>query len=136
MTDDNPSIISHVSLGTCDMPRALVFYDALMAAIGASRQEEIKLDGHGLVAVAYGKQFPEFWIQVPENNQPAHRGNGIHLGFRVADTNSVHRFHEIALKNGGTDNGAPGPRPHYGAQYYGCFIYDPDGNKIEASCHE
>jgi len=133
MTDENPSIVSHVSLGTRDMPKALAFYDAVMATVGASRKEEIKLDGLGLVAVAYGKAFPEFWIQLPSNQQPAAVGNGVHVGFIAPDENTVQRFHQASLKHGGTDEGAPGPRPHYGAQYYGCFVLDPDGNKIEAT---
>ncbi|MFK7861927.1 MAG: VOC family protein [Granulosicoccus sp.] len=133
MTDSNPSIISHVSLGTRDLPRALVFYDAVMATIGARRHEEIRNEDKELVAVAYGKQFPEFWIQVPDNKKPADVGNGIHVGFIASDKTCVHQFHEVALKQGGTDNGAPGPRPHYGEPYYGCFVLDLDGNRIEAS---
>lgn len=133
MSDENPSILSHVSLGTQDMDKALKFYDAVMATVGATRQEEVKLDGVGLVAVAYGKQFPEFWIQLPENEQPAHIGNGIHVGFIAEDKDAVHRFHEVAMQNGAVDEGAPGPRPHYGEPYYGCFVRDLDGNKIEAT---
>lgn len=132
MTDDNPCIISHVSLGTRDLPKALAFYDAVMATLDAKRQEEIKLDDERVVAVAYGKYFPEFWIQVPDNRKPAEVGNGVHIGFAVGNKEGVHRFHKAALENGGTDNGAPGPRPHYGEPYYGCFVLDPDGNKIEA----
>jgi len=133
MTDEIPSILSHVSLGTQNMSKALPFYDAVMSTIGASRKEEITLDELGLVAVAYGKEFPEFWIQLPANEQPAAVGNGIHVGFIATDQATVHRFHEAALANGGTDEGAPGPRPHYGEQYYGCFVLDPDGNKVEAT---
>jgi catechol 2,3-dioxygenase-like lactoylglutathione lyase family enzyme len=115
------------------MEKALVFYDAIMATIGATRTEEIKLDDVGLVAVAYGKQFPEFWIQLPDNREPAAVGNGIHVGFVAVDKDMVHRFYDAALQNGGKDNGAPGPRPHYGEPYYGCFVFDPDGNKVEAT---
>lgn len=133
MTNENPSVLSHVSLGTCDMNRSLAFYDAVMATIGATRQEEIVLDDSGPVAVAYGKAFPEFWIQLPDNRQPASVGNGVHIGFVASDQDTVQRFYEAALDNGGHDNGAPGPRPHYGAEYYGCFVLDPDDNKIEAT---
>ena len=133
MTAENPSILSHVSMGTRDMPRALTFYDAVMPTVGASRKHVLQLDKTGIVAVAYGKQFPEFWIQLPGNNQPAETGNGIHVGFIAANKQSVHRFHAAALQYGGTDEGAPGPRPHYGEPYYGCFVLDPDGNKLEAT---
>lgn len=133
MTDEIPSIISHVSLGTRDMSTALPFYDSVMATVGASRKEVIEFDGVGVVAVAYGKQFPEFWIQLPDNKQPAAVGNGVHIGFIASDEATVKRFYETALQHGGTDNGPPGPRPHYGAEYYGCFVLDPDGNKLEAT---
>jgi len=133
MSDSNPSILSHMSLGTRDIKKAVSFYDAVLSTIGATRKEEIKLEKEGLVAVAYGKQFPEFWIQIPENQRPADIGNGIHVGFIATDKESVHRFYETAIAHGGQDEGAPGPRPHYGAPYYGCFVLDPDGNKIEAT---
>ena len=133
MTDESPSIISHVSLGTRNMSIALPFYDAVMATVGASRKEVIEFDETGIVAVAYGKQFPEFWIQLPDNKQPASVGNGVHVGFIADNENCVRQFYETALKHGGVDNGAPGPRPHYGAEYYGCFVLDPDDNKLEAT---
>jgi len=133
MSDDNPSIVSHVSLGTNDLDAALAFYDPVMATIGATRQEQIKVPEAGLVAVAYGRAFPEFWIQLPANRLPAAMGNGVHVGFMASDEGTVQRFHAAALANGGSDEGAPGPRPHYGAAYYGCFVRDPDGNKIEAT---
>ena len=133
MTAESPSILSHVSMGTRDMHRALVFYDAVMPTVGASRQQVLQLDESGIVAVAYGKQFPEFWIQIPDNRHPANTGNGIHVGFIAADVKSVHRFHAAALQHGGIDEGEPGPRPHYGEPYYGCFVLDPDGNKLEAT---
>ena len=133
MSDENPSIVSHVSLGTRDLDRALRFYDAVTAPIGAGRREEVRAPGIGLVAVAYGRAFPEFWIQLPENREPASIGNGVHVGFVAADRDAVHRFHAAALAHGGHDEGTPGPRPHYGTEYYGCFVRDPDGNKLEAT---
>jgi hypothetical protein len=60
-------------------------------------------------------------------------GNGSHLGFIARSKAQVHKFHEVALKEGGSNNGEPGPRPDYGPDYYGAFIYDLDGNKIEAA---
>jgi predicted lactoylglutathione lyase len=48
----------------------------------------------------------------------------------------VDEFHEAALAAGGTDNGGPGPRPQYHPSYYGAFVHDPDGNNVEAVCHE
>ncbi len=84
-------------------------------------------------AVAYGKEFPEFWVQTPIDGNPATIGNGSHIGFVANSKEEVHAFHEAALNNGGEDDGEPGPRPDYGEAYYGCFVRDLDGNKIEAT---
>lgn len=126
MNDSNPSIVSHVSIGTNDFPRAVAFYDKVMPAIGARRLMEYP------GAVVYGKQYPEFWVQSPIDGKPASVGNGTHFGFVAATREAVHAFHEAALLAGGRDDGAPGPRADYSAAYYGCFVRDPDGHKIEA----
>lgn len=125
--DDNPSILSHVSIGTNDFERAVVFYDRVLTTLGCKRMIEHPN------AVAYGKQFPEFWVQSPIYGQPATVGNGTHIGFMAPTRAAVHEFYEAALATGGVDEGAPGGRPHYGEPYYGCFVRDPDGHKIEAS---
>ena len=84
-------------------------------------------------AVAFGKQFPEFWVQTPQDGGRASVGNGTHIGFVAPDKDAVHAFHAAALAAGGTDDGAPGPRPDYGEPYYGCFVRDLDGHKLEAA---
>jgi len=124
---DNPSIMSHVSIGVADPDRSLAFYDKVLATIGAKRVFE----DHG--AVAYGKLFPEFWVHAPIDGRPPTVGNGTHFSFFASTSAEVDAFHAEALAAGGTDEGPPGPRPQYGPQYYGCFIRDPDGHKIEAS---
>lgn len=124
----NPSIMSHVSIGTNQLDKALAFYDAVLATIGAVRT--LDLSEHG--AVAYGREYPEFWVQMPHNGQVATVGNGAHFSFYAQDTQAVHAFYEAAMAHGATDDGAPGPREHYGEEYYGCFVRDLDGNKIEA----
>ena len=128
MSEDNPSILSHVSLGTNNLDRAVKFYDAALAPLGIKKLEVI--EG---IAVAYGKMYPEFWIALPHDDQKASVGNGVHIGFLASSKAAVHEFHAAALAAGGVDDGAPGPRPIYGEPYYGGFIIDPDGNKIEAS---
>ena len=124
---ENPSIISHVSIGTNDFERALRFYDRTLAALGCKRI----MQHPG--AVAYGRAFPEFWVQTPIDGKPAATGNGIHFGFVAIDQAQVHAFYDAALAAGAKDDGAPGPRNDYGEPYYGCFLRDPDGNKIEAA---
>lgn len=126
--DDIPSIISHISLGTNQLDAALNFYDQVLATIGATRQENVPG-----IAVAYGKRFPEFWVQVPYNQKPAEVANGVHFAFIAPSEEAVHAFYDTAIKLGATCDGKPGPRPEYGAPYYGCFVRDLDGHKIEAA---
>lgn len=121
------SIVSHVSVGTNDFARATAFYDKVMAALGCKRLMEFP------GAVAYGKDFPEFWVQKPLDGSPASVGNGTHVGFFAASEEAVQAFYAAAMAAGGKDEGAPGPRPHYGPAYYGCFVRDLDGHKIEAT---
>jgi catechol 2,3-dioxygenase-like lactoylglutathione lyase family enzyme len=125
--DDNPSILSHISIGTNDFEQAVAFYDQVLPTLGCQRMME-----HPDV-VAYGKQYPEFWVGTPINGQPATVGNGSHIGFIAPTKAAVHAFYETALAAGGIDEGAPGPRAEYGEAYYGCFVRDPDGHKIEAT---
>jgi catechol 2,3-dioxygenase-like lactoylglutathione lyase family enzyme len=127
MSSDNPSILSHVSIGSNDFERALRFYDAVLATLGCRRVMEHP------GAVAYGKAYPEFWVQTPIDGHAAGVGNGTHFGFVAASRAQVHAFWEAALAGGARGEGEPGPRPHYGEPYYGCFVRDPDGHKIEAA---
>lgn len=127
MAEENPSMISHVSIGTNDFARAVKFYDQVLPALGCKRIKEHP------GAVAYGKMFPEFWVQTPLDGKPAIIGNGTHFGFVAATREAVQKFYDAALAAGARSDGAPGPRPDYGAPYYGCFLRDPDGHKIEAA---
>ncbi len=95
MSDDNSSIISHVSLGTNNFQKAVEFYDGVMPTLGAARIMQV--DG----AVAYGKKFPEFWVQTPENDEPAQIANGTHYGFVADSKEAVHAFWDKAIKMGG-----------------------------------
>lgn len=123
---DNPSIMSHVSVGVADMERSAAFYDAVLAVVGARRMVEHP------GAIGYGRVFPEFWIGLPLDGGAPSVGNGTHVAFLARDRAQVDAFWEAALARGATGDGAPGLRPHYGPGYYGCFLRDPDGHKIEA----
>ena len=125
---ENPSIMSHISIGTNNFEKAIAFYDKVLATIGAKRVHDLSQYG----AIAYGKQFPEFWVQKPHDEKEARVGNGTHFAFFASSKEQVHAFYNAAVEMGATDDGAPGPRPHYGEQYYGCFLRDLDGHKIEA----
>ncbi len=124
------TVLHHVSLGSNDMDRALAFYDATMGTLGLKRVLEFLPH-----AVAYGVDHPVFWIQKPHNEKTATHGNGAHIGFAAHSREQVSAFHAAALAHGGRDDGPPGPRPDYGHAYFGAFVRDPDGNKIEACLH-
>ena len=127
MSEQNPSILSHVSIGTNRFDQAVAFYDQVLPALGCKRI----LEHPG--AVAWGREYPEFWVQTPIDGQPANVGNGTHFGFFASSKEQVHAFYEAAVAAGASPDGAPGPRPHYGEPYYGCFVRDLDGHKIEAA---
>ncbi len=121
-------MLHHVSVGVRDVDRAASFYDAVLGALGYKRVMEFLP-----YAIAYGDQLPSFWVQLPHNQKPASVGNGVHIGFMAFTKDAVRRFHAAALAKGGTSDGAPGPRPDYGSDYYGAFVIDLDGNKLEAT---
>ena len=127
MPDDDPSMMSHVSIGTNRFGEAVAFYDVVLASLGVKRLMEHP------GAVAYGKAYPEFWVQTPIDGRPASVGNGTHIGFLATSRAQVDAFYQAAVAAGASGDGAPGPRPHYGAPYYGCFVRDLDGHKVEAA---
>jgi catechol 2,3-dioxygenase-like lactoylglutathione lyase family enzyme len=74
---------------------------------------------------------PDFWIREAEPVRPP-----VHVAFASPDRETVDAFYEAAMAAGGRDNGPPGLRPDYHPNYYGAFVFDPDGNNIEAVCHQ
>ena len=122
-------MIHHVSLGTNDLRRARAFYDAVLGVVG------LRLLKHDEESLDYGIGDILFSLETPVDGAPATPGNGVHICFAARDRAMVQQFHAVALAHGGTDAGAPGVRPKYDAHYYGAFVCDPDGNKIEAVTH-
>jgi catechol 2,3-dioxygenase-like lactoylglutathione lyase family enzyme len=119
-------MINHVSLGTNDIDRARRFYDAIFELLGLRLLRCDQTGAH------YGTGEILFSLVVPTNRQPATAGNGAHIAFQARSRKMVNDFYERALSHGGSSDGAPGIRPEYDAHYYGAFVLDPDGNKIEA----
>jgi catechol 2,3-dioxygenase-like lactoylglutathione lyase family enzyme len=118
-------MIHHVSVGSNDIGRAREFYDPLMSLIG------FRLLKMSDKAAHYGASDIVFSLETPVDGHAASPGNGVHIAFQAPDRQTVRRFHETALANGAADEGAPGIRENYNANYYGAFLRDPDGNKIE-----
>jgi catechol 2,3-dioxygenase-like lactoylglutathione lyase family enzyme len=127
INDRNLRSICHASLGTNNVARAKNFYTPLLKILGI---EQVCDYNH---AVAYGKGYPEIWLQQPFDNEPASVGNGTHIGFVASNKKQVVDFYTLAIKQGAICNGKPGARTDYGEPYYGCFVLDLDGNRIEAS---
>jgi catechol 2,3-dioxygenase-like lactoylglutathione lyase family enzyme len=127
--------IDHVSVGVTNMKRAKAFYDAALKPLGLEPVYPVEIGGQ-LVGVGYGvPNKPSFWIQLPINGQPASMGNGVHIAFRAETRAEVDAFYLAAIEQGGIEDGAPGLRIEYHPTYYGAFVRDPDGNKIEACSH-
>ena len=105
------SIISHITLGTNDKGRSAKFYDAVLGAIGFSR---LPKPAEKPLAYERDGQMPTIYIYTPEDGRPATWGNGTHVAFIAATHAQVRLFHQQALKFGGTTEGEPGLRPHYG----------------------
>jgi catechol 2,3-dioxygenase-like lactoylglutathione lyase family enzyme len=125
-------MLDHVSLGVSDLARSRRFYDAALRPLGLVRIVNFGNDRGSDYGAAPGQIGVEFTITVERAAAPA---QGMHLCFRARDREAVSEFHRLALANGGRDDGAPGLRPLYHANYYGAFVLDPDGHRIEAVCH-
>ena len=123
---------SHVTVGTSDIERSIAFYDAVLAALGVPRYYRDE-EAAGYSSGEDGA--PGFWVVPPFNNKAMHPGNGVHTAFNAKTRSEVDAFYEAAMANGGSDEGAPGLRPQYHEHYYGAYVRDPDGNKLQAVCH-
>ena len=117
-------MIDHVSIPVCDLEAAAAFYDAVLVPLGMARLVNRE------ATVGYGKQYPEFWLnlrpEVVAINNP-----GGHICLRAPDASAVRAFHAAALARGASDEGTPGDRSGAMTTYFGAFIIDPDGNKME-----
>ncbi len=123
-------MFSHVTIGADEPEKLEGFYDAVLAALGIS--PFFKMPGTLSYGTAAG---PKVFILKPFNCEAHAPGNGGHVAFLAPDRASVDAFHAKALEMGGTSEGAPGLRPHYHANYYGAYVRDPEGNKLQAVCH-
>lgn len=118
-------MIGYVTVGTNDLPRAAKFYDAIAAELDTPRMMDF--DGF----IAWGKPDGAAGIAAtkPFDGGPATVGNGVMVALEAKDRDQVQRLYDIALANGGTDEGPPGPR---GEGFYAAYFRDPDGNKLNA----
>ena len=120
-------MLDHIGLNVSDFEVAKAFYLRALEPLGIRTVMEVP----EWMSLGLGDgQKPYLWIH--ERGRPS---TSTHVALVVPDVETVDAFHAAAIAAGGTDNGAPGLRPHYHASYYGAFVLDPDGNNIEAVCH-
>jgi catechol 2,3-dioxygenase-like lactoylglutathione lyase family enzyme len=118
-------MIDHVVLNVRDYEASNRFYVDALRPLGY----EVILEFEKMAGLGReGK--PELWIG--QRDEPT---ANVHVALASPDRNTVDEFYNAALAAGGRDNGRPGLRPVYHEQYYGAYVFDPDGNNIEAVCH-
>jgi catechol 2,3-dioxygenase-like lactoylglutathione lyase family enzyme len=123
-------MLDHLSLGTRDLARAAAFYDAALAPIGIVRVWSYP------DAVGYGYASGDDRLAIKQRPGFVAPGPGFHLAVTARTRLEVDAFFRAAVAHGGTSDGEPGLRPHYGPAYYAAFVVDPDGHRVEAVCHE
>jgi catechol 2,3-dioxygenase-like lactoylglutathione lyase family enzyme len=125
-------VLDHIGFPVSDFVRSKGFYGRVLAPLGYRLLKEIDLsDENGPGGYAgFGRERPQFWIGT---GQPL--TGRLHIAFAAPERSLVRAFYEAALAAGAKDNGPPGLRPHYHANYYGAFVLDPDGHNIEAVTH-
>jgi catechol 2,3-dioxygenase-like lactoylglutathione lyase family enzyme len=120
------TVIDHVSVAVRDLDLAGAFYERLLAPLGYAKL--VTRPG----SIGFGKKYPELWLNLRPGMASAPANPGGHIALRAASEEAVRAFHAAALAGGGASDGEPGPRPAAMTTYFGAFILDPDGNKLEA----
>jgi catechol 2,3-dioxygenase-like lactoylglutathione lyase family enzyme len=118
-------MLDHITLHVADLERSKRFFAAALAPLGYT----VMMEFPGVAGLgADGK--PDFWLGQGDATR------SLHVAFATEERATVDAFHRAAIAAGGRDNGAPGLRPQYHHNYYGAFVFDPDGNNIEVVCHQ
>ena len=132
-------MLDHLGFAVADYPRSRAFYERALAPLGIGVRMDVTREMSGdYEGCGFGPEGgrPQFWVGTGSGSGRGGAGHGMHIAFSAKTRAEVDAFHAAALAAGGTDNGAPGLRPHYHPHYYGAFILDPEGNNIEAVCHQ
>ena len=128
-------MLDHLSIPVADFDRAVAFYTPVLATLGMEPRKEMP-GGGGLGFGPPTRPAPVFWLMRQAASGPARPGVGLHVSFEAASHAAVDAFYESALTHGARSAGAPGPRPEYTQPFYGAFVLDPEGWKIEAVCRQ
>ncbi|MGP4803606.1 VOC family protein [Agrobacterium cavarae] len=127
-------MIGYTMVGTKDLDRAVVFYDAIFTEMGFTRC--FKDDQVSFWGDKVNVEAPRFATGYPFNGESANLGNGGMTAFLIDSAVKIDRLYAIAMGLGGSDEGPPGLRPHYGEGFYAAYLRDPDGNKIAFVCYD
>lgn len=122
---------SHTTIGANDLGRARAFYDAVLAPLGL----EVRFTDKDMVGYGLPGGRPQFLVVRPFDGAEPSVGNGSMIALLAAKRADVDMAYELAMSQGGTDEGGPGLRPHYHRNYYGAYFRDLDGNKICVCSH-
>jgi catechol 2,3-dioxygenase-like lactoylglutathione lyase family enzyme len=128
-------VIDHVGIRVSDLTASRRMYEAALAELGFVVLSEGEFEGDSYVLFGRGDSDDFAMHSVGSKPGRDRITTGVHVAFRANDVEAVERWHEAALRHGGTDNGPPGLRPEYSGHYYAAFVLDPDGNNVEAVFH-
>lgn len=123
-------MIDHIALRVSDYQRSKLFFLAALAPLSYTMMMEFDMPEGKAGGMGAGG-MPDFWLSQGAPQKPP-----LHVAFNAVNRATVDAFYRAAIAAGGKDNGKPGLRPHYHQHYYGAFVFDPDGNNIEAVCHK
>lgn len=124
-------MIDHLGINCTDFARSQKFYDAVLDVLGYTRQLDFG------EAVGYGRDgHPTFWIADAAAGDASGPNREVHVAFSAADPEQVQAFYDTALRLGAESLHAPRLWPEYHPGYFGAFVRDPDGNNVEAVCHQ
>lgn len=128
------SVSVYVTVGAEDPATSHAFYDAVLGTLGWKSHVEFP-GWRAYSEKGLGEGFV-LWVAKPFDHAPPTGGNGTMVGFMAQSHEQVLAFHAAAMAHGGVDEGAPGPRPHYGPQWYAAYVRDPVGNKLAVVCNQ
>jgi len=120
-------MIDHLGLRTANLDATIAFLEKVLAPLGYSKQ--LFMAEHQVASFGSSKHDSPLWVSQADAPSP------VHLALTAKDHAAVDAFYAAAIAAGAKDNGKPGLRAHYHANYYGAFVIDADGNNLEAVCH-
>jgi catechol 2,3-dioxygenase-like lactoylglutathione lyase family enzyme len=128
-------VLDHIGVAVSDIQKSRKFYEAALKPLGIAVRTEVTPDqtGNGSTALGFGHEGDQGFFWVGDDGKV---GKGTHIALAADRREQVDAFYEAAIAAGGRDNGEPGPRPHYGPNYYAAFVCDPDGINFEVVCNK